>query len=192
MAVSSRELGALLLCMLSAVGCAKGSGEGSAVGQVWAPDCGLEGQPYSLNPDFFAMRPSTSVEIIDITVQRGSALPTFSDGITVFIRDPQMVKEEMLGVEIPFGGLTAPVEMTLYLNATCPGAARIPVVYAAVSGTIRFDQLFVPWLSNENQITEAVFTDVELVDNKDPDERRAVLDGDFRFVFDVGRPVQFF
>ncbi len=181
-----------VVAALSVVGCAKGSGEGSATGQVWAPDCGLEGESYSLDPDFFAMRPSTSVEIIDITVQRGSELSPYSDGLTVFIRDPEMVKEEMLGQEIPFGGLAPPVEMTLYLNATCPGVARIPVVYGAVSGTIRFDQLFVPWLSNENQITEAVFTNVELVDNKDPDERRAVLDGDFRFAFEVGQPVQYF
>jgi hypothetical protein len=31
-----------------------------------------------------------------------------------------------------------------------------------------------------------------LVDNKDPDERRAVLDGDFRFLFEVGLPSQYF
>jgi hypothetical protein len=178
--------------MMLATSCAKGSGEGSAVGQVWAPDCGLVGQPFSLDPDFFAMQPSTSVEIIDIRVQRGSESPSFSDGISVFIRNPEMVKEDMLGVEIPFGGLAAPVEMTLYLNATCPGLARIPVVYAAVSGTIRFDELFVPWLDNETQLTEAVFTNVELVDNKDPDERRALIDGEFSFLFEVGQPVQFF
>ncbi len=190
MAVSSRE--ALIVFALVAAGCAKGSGEGSAVGQVWAPECGLEGEPYSLDPDFFAMRPSTSVEIIDITIQRGSDLSIFSDGITVFIRDPEMLKEEMLGVDIPFGDLGGPVAMTLYLNATCPLIAEIPVVYAAVSGTIRFEELFVPWIDNETQLTEAIFTGVELVDNKDPEERRAVLDGDFRFLFEAGQPVQLF
>ena len=192
MAGSLREVGALLLCGLLAAGCARGSGEGSAVGQVWAPDCGLEGAAYSLNPDYFAMQPSTSVEIIDIVVQRGSDLPSFSDGLAVFIRDPQMLKETMLGIDIEFGGLAAPVEMTLYLNASCPGIARIPVYYAAVSGTIRFEQLYVPWLNNETKETVAVFTNVELVDNKDPLERRAVLDGDFSFLFEVGRPLQFF
>jgi hypothetical protein len=189
---SLREIGALLLCGLLAAGCARGSGEGSAVGQVWAPDCGLEGAAYSLNPNYFAMQPSTSVEIIDIVVQRGSDLPSFSDGLAVFIRDPQMLKETMLGTEIELGGLAAPVEITLYLNASCPGIARIPVYYAAVSGTIRFEQLYVPWLNNETKETAAVFTNVELVDNKDPLERRAVLDGDFSFLFEVGRPLQFF
>jgi len=179
------------LCLL-ATGCAKGSGEGSAVGQVWAPDCGLDGQPFSLNPDYFAMQPSTAVEIISIVVQRGSELQSYSDGLSIFIRDPQMLKETMLGTEIELGGLAAPVEMTLYLNATCPGVARIPVYYAAVSGTIRFEELYVPWLDNDTKETIAIFTNVELLDNKDPETRRAVLDGDFSFLFEVGRPLQYF
>lgn len=192
MAASLHELGALFLCGLLAASCAKGSGEGSAVGQVWAPDCGFDGASYSLNPDYFAMQPSTSVEIIDIVVQRGSDLPSYSDGLAVFIRDPELIKETMLGTEIELGGLAPPVEMTLYLNASCPGVARIPVYYAAVSGTIRFEQLYVPWLDNDSKETVAVFTNVELVDNKDPLERRAVLDGDFSFLFEVGRPLQYF
>jgi hypothetical protein len=191
-AALSHELGALVVCALLAAGCAKGSGEGSAVGQVWAPDCGLDGQPFDLNPDFFAMQPSASVEIIDIVVQRGSDLQSFSDGISVFIRDPETLKESMLGTEIDLGGLVSPVEMTLFLNATCPGIARIPVVYAAVSGSIRFEELYVPWMHNDTEETVAVFTNVELVDNKDPGERRAVLDGDFSFLFERGLPTQYF
>jgi hypothetical protein len=191
-AALSHELGALVVCALLAAGCAKGSGEGSAVGQVWAPDCGLDGQPFDLNPDFFAMQPSASVEIIDIVVQRGSDLQSFSDGISVFIRDPETLKESMLGTEIDLGGLVSPVEMTLFLNATCPRLARIPVVYAAVSGTIRFEELYVPWMHNDTEETVAVFTNVELVDNKDPGERRAVLDGDFSFLFERGLPTQYF
>jgi hypothetical protein len=195
-AASSRDfhlfVPSLLLFVLLAGACSKGSGEGSAVGQVWAPDCGLAGEPFSLNPDFFAMQPSGSVEIIDIVVQRGSDLQSYTDGISVFIRDPRMVKESMLGAEIDFGGLAAPVEMTLYLNATCPGLARIPVVYGAVSGTIRFEELYVPWMDNVTKETIAVFTNVELIDNKDRDERRAVLDGDFEFLFERGLPNQYF
>ncbi len=192
MAVSLHELGTFVLCMLLAAGCAKGSGEGSAVGQVWAPDCGLDGEPFELNPDFFAMQPSGAVEVINIVVQRGSDLQSFSDGISVFIRDPEVLKESMLGTEIDFGGLASPVELALYLNATCPGIARIPVFYAAVSGTIRFDELYVPWADNDTKETVAVFTNVELVDNSEPDARRAVLDGDFRFLFERGLPLQYF
>lgn len=204
MAASSRELCvaciaqvfwiSCILCTLGilAAGCAKNNGEGSAVGQVWAPECGLDGADYSLNPDFFAMQPSTSVEIIDIVVQRGSDVKSYSDGISVFIREPELLKETMLGVDIPFGGLEPPVEMTFYLNASCPGIARLPVVYGAVSGTIRFDELYVPWLSNATKETIAVFTNVELVDRQDPDERRAVLDGNFSFLFERGLPHQFF
>ena len=192
MAASLPKLGAMVACAVFAFGCAKASGEGNAMGQVWAPDCGLEGEDFELNPNFFAMQPSRSVEIIDIVVQRGSDLKSYTDGFSVFIRDPEMVKESMLGSEIQFGGLEAPVEMTLYLNRTCPGLSRIPVVYGAVSGTIRFDELYVPWLDNETKITSAVFTDVELIDNKDPDTRRASLSGDFTFLFQVGLPAQYF
>jgi hypothetical protein len=192
----SRALGSVAVAFVvfgcAAVGCTTGAGEGNAVGQVWAPDCGLNGEPFELNPDFFAMQPSGSVEIIDIIVQRGSDLKNYTNGISVFIRDPRLVKESMLGADIDLGGFVAPVEMTLYLNATCPGISRIPVVYGAVSGTIRFDELYVPWMHNDTKETVAVFTNVVLVDNKDPDERRAVLDGDFRFLFERGLPAQYF
>jgi hypothetical protein len=178
---------ALLLCS-----CAKGSCDTRASGQVWAPDCGLDGGDFDLRPDFCAMQPSSSVEIIDIVVQHGSDIKSYSDGISVFIRDPEMLKESMLGTEIELGGLMAPVEMTLYLNATCPGVAAVPVVYGAVSGTIRFEELFVPWASNDTQETRAVFTNVELVDRQDAEERRAVFSGDFSFLFERGMPPQLF
>jgi hypothetical protein len=145
-----------------------------------------------LNPTFFAMQPSFSVEIIDIVVQRGSDQRVYSDYLSVFIRDPEILKDSMLGTEIELGGLAAPVEMTLALNATCAGVSRIPVVYGAVSGTIRFDQLFVPWLDNETEETAAVFTDVVLVDPQEPVERRAEISGDFSFLFERGLPPQLF
>ncbi|MGB5812829.1 MAG: hypothetical protein WBG86_20005, partial [Polyangiales bacterium] len=88
---SSREHRAWvgIVAMLAlATACTTGRGEGSAVGQVWAPDCGLNGEPFSLNPNFFAMQPSTSVEIIDIRIQRGSDIPNLSNGISVFIAEP--------------------------------------------------------------------------------------------------------
>ena len=191
MAASSHKALACVLCVCLA-GCAKGSGEGNAVGQVWAPECDLDGEPFELNPTFFAMQPSGSVEIIDIVVQRGSDLKSFSDGLSIFIREPEMLKETMLGSEIDLQMLDGPVQMTLYLNATCPGFPIIPVVYAAVSGTIRFDSLYVPWLENDTRETSATFTEVELVDHQDPDERRAVLSGDFRFLFERGMPPQLF
>ena len=192
MVASLREAGAFVVLALLFVGCAKGSCDARASGQVWAPDCNLDARSIDIGPDFCAMQPSGSVEIIDIVVQRGSDLKSYSDGISVFIREPEMLKESMLGTEIELGGLEAPVEMTLYLNATCPGVAIIPVVYAAVSGTIRFEELFVPWTDNDTQETRAVFTNVELVDRQEPEERRATLNGDFSFLFERGMPTQLF
>ena len=192
MAASLPKASGLIACALLLGSCAKGSCDTRVTGQVWAPECGLDGEPFDLNPDFCAMQPSGSVEIIDIVVQHGSDLKTYSNGISVFIRDPEMLKESMLGTEIEFGGLEAPVEMTLYLNATCPGVSRLPVVYGAVSGTIRFEELFVPWTDNETQETRAIFTNVELVGRQDAEERRAVLSGDFNFLFERGMPPQLF
>lgn len=80
----------------------------------------------------------------------------------------------------------------IYLNETCPFLSRIPVVYRAVSGTIRFDDLFVFWIENDNRLTSAEFTDVELVDTSDPENRRAVLSGDISFLFQRGMPAQNF
>ena len=160
MAASSLRLCALLLwALVLASGCAKGSCDARASGQVWAPSCGLEGEPFDVRPDFCASQPSASVEIIDLVVQRGSDLKTFSDGISIFIREPEALKESLLGTEIELGGLEAPIEMTLYLNATCPGVARV-ITYGAVSGTIQFDELFVPWVDNATQETRATFTNV--------------------------------
>jgi len=191
-AASLPEASVVLLSALLLGSCAKGSCDTQASGQVWAPDCGLDGQDFDLRPDFCAMQPSASVEIIDIVVQHGSDLKTYSDGISVFIRDPEMLKESMLGTEIELGGLGAPVDVTLYLNATCPGLLDLPVVYGAVSGTIRFEELFVPWIDNDNRETRAIFTNVELVDRQDAEERRALLSGDFSFLFERGMPPQLF
>ena len=193
MAVSSASLRGLALCLLASFGCAKGSGEGQVSGAVWAPDCGLEGEPFELNPSFFAMQPSFSVEVIDIVEQRGSDQRVFSDYLSVFIREPEELRDSMLGIEIALGGFEAPVEMTLSLNDTCPGVSRPPVVYAAVSGSIRFERLYVPWLDdNDNEETTAVFENVVLVDRQEPEERRAEIDGDFTFLFERGLPPQFF
>lgn len=195
MAVSSRECWVWVLLSIGATiagGCASGQGEGSAVGEVWAPDCDLEGEPFSLDPDFFAMQPSSSVEIIDMRMQRGSDIPNLSDGVSFFVAEPEMIKDEMLGIDIVIEPLGSPVDMTLYLNETCPRTSEIPVVYRAVSGTIRFDELYVPWVSNDNRRTSAEFTDVLLVDTADPEERRAILSGEISFLFERGRPAQNF
>ncbi|MDH3201606.1 MAG: hypothetical protein OEM15_12000 [Myxococcales bacterium] len=195
MAVSSRELGAWVSSMLAVLllgSCATGPGEGSAVGQVWAPDCGLDGEPFSLDPNFFGMEPSRSVEIIDMRMQRGGDIQNLSDGVSFFIAEPELLKAEMLGADIELELLDSPVQMTLYLNRTCPLLSQIPVVYRSVSGTIRFDELYVPWIENDNRMTTAVFTDVELVDTAEPEIRRAVLSGDISFLVQRGMPPQNF
>ena len=193
MAASSHErnlLAGTLVALALVLSCASGRGEGSVIGQVWAPECDLTGEPFSLNPNYFAMQPSSTVEIIDIRIQRGSDIPNLSNGLSVFIAEPEMVRDEMLGTDIELRRFDPAVELTIYLNSTCP--TDIPVVYRSISGTIRFDELYIPWESNENRLTTAEFTDVELVDTDDPENRRALISGDFTFLFQRGRPAQNF
>ena len=196
MAVSLRR--AIALCSVALAACTTGSGEGSASGLVWAPDCGFEGDLFDLEPDFFAMDPSESVEILDIRIQKGSNFSLVSDGISILVTDAEMVQSDLVGTDIElFRGSPSPnpvppsvVQMTFYLNDTCDDRSDVPVVYESVSGTIRFDRLFVPWEENETRETIGAFANVEFVDPSDPVERRANLSGDFRFIYARGQPAQ--
>ena len=177
------------LCVV-VVGCTTGSGEGSATGSVWAPECGFDGtEAYELEPDFFAMNPSKDVDILDIRIQEGSEFSDVSNGISIFVDEAEMVKADLVGTDIPLS-IFSVVRMTFYLNETCDKLRDLPVVYESLSGTIRFDELHVPWVDNENSITSAVFTNVEFADTSDPTERRANLSGNFSFVFGSGQPAQ--
>lgn len=187
-------------------GCLSASGEGVVEGQVWAPSCGLDGAPFSLRPDFFALEPA--IDSARIRIQRGSRYPDVSDGLSVFVADAEEFRKASLGEPVSFDAPEPkPVQMTLYLRRKCPVHHR-PVAYVAVSGTITFESLY--WRTDgadaveaslpqtggpapaSDRVTAATFDDVVLVDPAEPDKRHAVLHGYFRFAFDRGRPAQQF
>lgn len=184
-------LGAAALAgFLIATGCSVGSGDGDVFGTVSAPDCDLEADSYDLNPNFFAAS-LIDDEQLEIRIQRGGDLERFSDGIVIVVFDTTMVREELLGMPIELGE-SAPVRMTLYMNDTCPlDRDDVPVTYDARKGAIVFRRIYAPDVSDDADIV-GDFTGVVLEDLAEPMIRNAVLDGEFRFFYDRGRPAQRF
>jgi len=171
-------------------GCTIGSGEGEVRGTVTALSCGLDGADYDLQPTFFGSSPVE--EQLEIRVQRGSDLEGKSDGIAILVADAALVRGELLGTQLPFeeGGM---VRMNVYLNGSCPVDRRHgPVNYEAVSGSILFDNIYAPLLTEDDNEVAARFEDVLLVDPVAAETRNALLSGHFRFLHNRGRPAQRF
>lgn len=180
-----------VLVVFAVGGCKLGGGEGQAAGLVWAEDCGFDGDPYRLDPTFFGADPSERVDVVDIAVQRGAGPLDRRDRIAVNVGAAEEIKTTLLGMDIDLSDRAGPVRMIFSLFDTCGNPNGLAVSYEAVSGTIRFDELFVPWIDDNREVT-AVFDNVEFVDHANPTERRAVLSGDFTFFATRGRPTQLF
>ena len=168
------------------LGCSVGVGTGEISGTVTAPQCGLDGE-YSLNPDFYSAR--AFEEQLTIRIQKGGDFPLESDGISIVVLDASR-ETERLGTPIAFTGEPeAPVAMSFYLNDTCrPDEDELPVYLQAVAGSITFEQIYAPELDEGRRETAGTFSGVVFTDGRG--ERVAVLDGEFRFLFERGRPGQ--
>ena len=191
--VSSRELGPVAALLLwAALGCSVGGGEGEVTGTINAPGCELEMADYSMDPTFFGADPIEGM--IEMRIQHGSDLETFSDGLTILVTDASRVRADLLGVPIELTGeADALVQMNVYLNGTCPPErGDLPVNYQAVSGNIVFQNIYAPELTEDDVETAARFDDVLFVDPANPEMRNAVLSGHFRFLHNRGRPAQRF
>ncbi len=185
-----------IVCALT-LGCSVGNGAGNAIGNVTAPTCELVDAPMNLEFEFFAaqeLEPSG----LEIRMQEGADEPQLSNGIVIFIADSAM-ESARLGESIELStAVDAPVRMTYYLHAEC-GQIELnrlidspqPVHYVAESGTIRFNSIYSPEVSNSLE-TSAVFENVHFVDPGDADQRFADIDGSFRVIFNRGRPAQRF
>jgi hypothetical protein len=177
--------------LLLAGACAVGDGTGWASGEVWAAQCGLDGDAYDLRPTFFAAEAQPG-DVLIVRMQRGSDSPEVSDGILIQVWGASDVKTNSLGVPLSFAD--GQVDMTLYLNATCPlelgGPAQRAVAYAAVDGSITFEAIYAPELDRDETEIRAHFADVLFVDAHDPENLRAILSGELEFLRTRGRPGQ--
>ncbi len=152
-------------------------------GSVSAAACDLDpADPFRVDFDYFAVTPTE--DFLDITLSHGAEGEIRSDALLVFVADAAEVKASRLGQPISVDlAASDGVSMTLALNETCPFVRddeEIPVVYAAVSGTITFSSLYFPD-ADDAKTTAGVFTDVRFEDPSDPDERFAVLSGEFDY-----------
>jgi hypothetical protein len=179
--------GALLA--LSSAACSVGHGSGELKGEVSVPDC-KAGPAYDLRPSaFFAQAVE---QLLRIRVQRGGDLEIRSDGIAVLVNDASDLKRHHLGQTIDVAGEAPRVELSIYLNETCPpGRDKTPVVLGAVSGSIRFDDIYAPRVDDDDVQIRAELTDVRFEDPRNP-ERWAQLSGFFDFLYVRGSPAQRF
>jgi len=102
--VRARLLAALPLAVMVGLSasCSLGQGVGTVVSEeLFAHDCWgtllqdgtVKGEPYDLQPDFFAANPYRST--MQIRVQRGNDLTEVSDGLSILIDDVPAIRKEL-------------------------------------------------------------------------------------------------
>jgi hypothetical protein len=170
--------------------CSVGHGNGEVHGEVQVPGCNVSSR-YELKPSaFFAQ---TVEDLLRIRVQRGSDLEVRSDGLAILVEDASVLKREHLGQALDVSPDAEPhVDMSVYLNESCPpGRDRTPVALGAVSGEIRFYEIYAPEVDDEDVRIRAEFKAVRFEDPRNPD-RNAELSGSFDFLYVRGSPAQRF
>lgn len=121
MRTTLRWLSTIGICTPVAVGlspgCSQGGGTGTACGTLQIADCWTG--PFNLQPDFFAAVPTQSSGALQIRIQNGGGIETFSDGIAILIDD---IANVQLGqttiVSLPVG--VAPPGVPIVANPTPP------------------------------------------------------------------------
>lgn len=193
MGLSRNALAAVSLLWAS---CSVGHGDGEVDGVVSIEGCRREG-PYQLRPTVFLAE--TAEQVLKIRIQRGSDIEVYSDGIGVLVEDAALVRREFLGQaidiadpQLPDGGDGPRVDVTLFLNESCPAErTKTPVTLSAVGGTIRFAAIYAPKVDKDDV---RIAADMENVRFEDPrvDDRWALLNGRFDFLYVRGSPAQRF
>jgi hypothetical protein len=186
------EFAPALICLLAfslaALSCSTGHGEGDVSGQAEIPHC-FDGT-YDLGPTAFFGQ--AIEQLLRIRIQRGSDLEVRSDGLVVLVEDANLVKREYLNKDIDLAGEVPRIDLTMYLNDSCPpGRDRTPVVLPAVSGTIRFESIFAPQIDGNQVEITAQLSKVHFQDPRTP-LRFMDLSGNFDFLYVRGSPAQRF
>ena len=176
---------------LSLAACSVGVGEGAVTGSVSIPGCGIDDGDYSLGPTFYGA--DAFEDQLTIRIQNGGDYPLESDGLSIVVLDAT-AERERLGTPITLTAADdAPVSMAFYLNDSCPSDRDdVPVFLQAVEGTITFDNIYAPEVDDDRSIA-GHFEGVRFVgaeSDTDDGQREALLDGEFRFLFERGRPAQ--
>jgi hypothetical protein len=118
----------------------------------------------------------------------------YSDGIAVLVKDAALFKNQLLGMPIELSGrIEALVAVTAYFNETCfADRDKVPALLEAVSGTIRFDAIYAPRVDKREVRISAELKGVMFRDVERPNQRWALLEGSFDFLYVRGAPAQHF
>jgi len=177
-----------ILATGAAGSCSVGHGEGDLSGTLTIPGCHTGG--YELGPTAFFGQ--AIEQLLRIRVQRGSDLEVRSDGLAVLVADATQLKREYLNQDINVAASEPRVDLSLYLNESCPpGRDETPVVLPAVGGTIRFESIYAPQVDKDEVQIKAIITDMHFTDPRNA-ERSAQLSGSFDFLYVRGSPSQRF
>jgi hypothetical protein len=169
--------------------CSVGHGEGDVDGTISIAKCRTG--TYELHPTvFFA---ESAEELLKIRIQRGSDVEVRSDGLSVLVEDAALIKRMYLDQDVQVAIEDEPrIDLSIYLNETCPAERdRTPVTLAAVSGSVRFTAIYAPEISKDQVRIAAELTNVRFEDPR-VDDRFAVLNGRFDFLYVRGSPAQRF
>jgi len=187
--VQKTRWGLLSLPLLLSIACSVGHGEGEVGGTISIAECSVGA--YELHPTvFFA---ESAEELLKIRIQRGSDVEVRSDGLSVLVEDAALVKRMFLDQSVQVAVDDEPrIDLSIYLNETCPAERdRTPVALAAVSGSVRFTAIYAPEVSKSQVRIAAELTNVRFEDPR-VDDRFAVLNGRFDFLYVRGSPAQRF
>ena len=177
----------IVLLLLSC--CSVGVGEGEVSGIVNAPGCGIMNGAFDLRPNFFVADEFEGT--LDLRLQHGGDFEFLSNGMSIFVADAAR-EANRLGTPISVHPEAEDgIRMNFYLHKDCTlDRNRLPVHYVGIEGEVIFESIYAPEL-NENQLeTTARFQNVRFVDLSRPEERFAILSGEFSFLYNRGRPAQ--
>lgn len=171
--------------------CSTASGEGEFGGSVKADDCKLDTPSYQLHPTFFAAQILEG--FLEIRLQHEGDNEILSDGIRMLVLDPTGIKKNKLGMELAVANSPqAPIQLTLYLNHTCPKYRfENTVSMIAVSGSGKFSAIYAPDVNEESEIAFELKS-IQFENASQNVERTALLSGNARFPYARGRPQQRF
>ena len=171
------------LVLLVAQACSVGPGERDIAGTVQIAGCKVEGS-YKLSPTAFLAQ--ATEQQLHIRAQRGSDLEVKSDGLAVLVEDATLVKSKFLGASIDVAPDSKPaIDLSLFLNESCPPGRDQTPVLNAVSGSIRFEAIYAPEVDENEVQIKATIENVRFEDPRDS-ERWAELSGDFDFLYARG------
>ena len=192
---------------LVASSCSTGAGEGSVVGSVNLPGCGIETNNFDMDIDFFAA--DYYENTLRIRLQRSGQDPTFSDGVLLIIRDVEEMVEDgeteyQIRVEpdletfiqngpdvgYPTTARGSPAQVALYLNRTCPDNR---FSFTNGTGILQMESIYIP--GKQKRITGSFhfeFVDHRYWRSAEDFGPYADITGEFDFNYSRGKSAQTF